>query len=60
MIDEDKLYGTEANDGLYANAYMGIDEGKLEVSPSIDTSASGHETASLEWKFVDTEVYAVY
>ncbi|WP_278655400.1 hypothetical protein [Paraprevotella clara] len=60
MIDEDKLYGTEANDGLYANAYMGIDEGKLEVSPSIDTSTSGHETASLDWKFVDSEVYTVY
>ena len=45
MIDEDKLYGTEANDGLYANAYMGIDEGKLEVSPSIDTSTSGHEVS---------------
>lgn len=60
MIDEDKLYGTEANDGLYANAYMGIDEGKLEVSPSIDTSTSGHETASVDWKFVDSEVYTVY
>lgn len=36
VIDEDKLYGVEANSALYANSYIAVSEGKTTVDPLVD------------------------
>lgn len=60
VIDEDKLYGVEANGGLYANSYMAVNEGKTTVDPLIDKNTAGYENAKDEWKFVAPETYEVF
>lgn len=68
MPDEDPAFGLEAQDGLYANAYMGWDgllndEGEMAstvVMPTIDVNSSGYENAELDWAFVTEDHYAVY
>ena len=45
VIDEDKLYGVAAQDGLYANSYIAVGEGETEVDPLIDKSMAGQENA---------------
>ena len=60
VIDEDKIYGVEANGGLYANSYMAVNEGKTTVDPLIDKNTAGYENAKDEWKFVASETYEVF
>ena len=60
VIDEDKLYGVEANGGLYANSYMAVNEGKTTVDPLIDKNTAGYGNAKDEWKFVAPEIYEVF
>ena len=60
VIDEDKIYGVEANGGLYANSYMAVSEGETEVDPLIDKSMAGFENAGDEWKFVTVDVYEAF
>ena len=60
VIDEDKTYGITANDGLYANSYMSVNEGGTTVSPLIDKNTAGFENAEQGWKFVAPEVYEAY
>ena len=60
VIDEDKIYGVEANGGLYANSYMAVNEGKTTVDPLIDKNTAGYENAKDEWKFVAPETYEVF
>ncbi|HIY36698.1 MAG TPA: hypothetical protein H9972_08265, partial [Candidatus Paraprevotella stercorigallinarum] len=65
MPDEDPVFGTEAQDGLYANAYMGWDgilneEGGMNttaVMPLVDPTTSGYENAQLDWAFVTVDEY---
>ena len=60
VIDEDKLYGVAAQDGLYANSYIAVGEGETEVDPLIDKSMAGQENAGDEWKFVSVEAYEAF
>lgn len=60
VIDEDKVYGVEANGGLYANSYMAVGEGETEVDPLIDKGMAGNGNAGDEWRFILPEVYEVY
>lgn len=60
VIDEDKLYGVEANSALYANSYIAVSEGKTTVDPLVDKSTAGYENAGDEWKFVTPAVYEAF
>lgn len=68
MPDEDPNFGLEAQDGLYANAYMGWDgllneDGTMNntvVMPTIDKNSAGYEKAELDWAFVTEDEYALY
>ena len=60
MLDEDSKYGVAANDGMYKNAYMGVNEGETGVNPVMDINVAGYENGQLDWKFVAPEAYAVF
>lgn len=65
MPDEDPVFGVEAQDGMYANAYMGWDgilneNGGMQstaVMPLVDPKTSGYENAQLDWAFVTVDEY---
>lgn len=57
VIDEDKLYGAEAQDGIYKNTFMAVNEGETGVDPLLDTQTAGHENGQPDWKFVAVDVY---
>lgn len=70
LPDEDPVYGLEAEDGYYANSYMGwandgdkpASEGMLNtiVNPIIDKTSAGYFNAEIDWAFVAEDEYAVY
>ena len=60
VIDEDKIYGVDANNGTYSNSYMAVNEGVTTVSPLVDNTTEGYQNAGLDWKFVTPEVYDAY
>lgn len=70
LPDEDPVYGLEAEDGYYANSYMGwandgdkpASEGMLNtiVNPIVDKTSAGYLNAEIDWAFVAEDEYAVY
>lgn len=63
--DEDPVFGTDTQEGQYANAYMGWDgilneNGEMNttaVMPLVDPATSGYENAQLDWAFVTVDEY---
>lgn len=68
MPDEDPIFGLEAQEGMYANAYMGWDgllneDGTMNntvVMPTINKNSAGYENAEIDWAFVTEDNYAAY
>lgn len=68
MPDEDPVFGLEAQEGMYANAYMGWDgllneDGTMNntiVMPTVNKTTAGYENAEIDWAFVTEDHYAAY
>lgn len=60
IIDEDKKFGVEAQNGLYKNTCVAVNDGETGVNPLLDSQTEGFQNAGLDWKFVTPEVYESY
>lgn len=60
-IDEDPFYGESSGDAAVAGAFMGVNGAESTVVlPCVNLDAAGYEEVNGDWKFVDTEEYAVF
>ena len=60
-IDEDPFYGESSGDAAVAGTFMGVNGAESTVVlPCVNPGAAGYEEVNGDWKFVDTEEYAVF
>lgn len=60
-IDEDPFYGESSGDAAVSGTFMGVNGAESTVVlPCVNPDAAGYEEVNGDWKFVDTEEYAVF